>query len=325
MKSRNLDSENVIKNEVEAARHSPLAMHHSPIRSWLKEPLLHLFVLGLAVFGLHAVLERGSSPAPDDPYLVEVTSADIEWFRTMWKKRMGREPTVEDLRAQVNQLIRESILEREAVEMGLDKDDLVVRRRLAQKMEFLFKDLSALAEPSDEDLHQYFEENQSQYKTPERVTFFQVFFNADRRGVEGAERAAKALLESLEAGGGSPASANELGDPSMLPAHCEKCDAREIQGRFGAEFYETVKTLQPGSWRGPVSSGYGLHAVYVHQRSESRLPDFEEIKDRLEADWISAKQRADSRKAYQELRSRYRVLLEGMPYDLDMDGAEKEE
>ena len=163
----------------------------------LREPLLHLFVLGLVVFGLHAALDRGSEEALDDPYLVEVSSADIEWFRTMWKKRMGREPTVEELRGQVNQVIRERILEREAIRMGLDKDDVVVRRRLAQKMEFLFKDIATLTEPSDEDLRRYLEENRDRYETPVKLTFTQVFFNTDKRGLAGAEKA-ETLKDVLE-------------------------------------------------------------------------------------------------------------------------------
>jgi len=286
---------------------------------------VHLFVLGVAIFGLHAVLNRGPEPTQNDPYLIEVSSADIEWFRTMWKKRMGREPTVQDLRAQVNQVIRERILEREAVEMGLDQDDVVVRRRLAQKMEFLFKDLSSLAQPSDEDLREYLEQSRGQYETPMQVTFTQVFFNTDKRGVEGAEQAVKAFLESGEAGGANPSTDHQLGDASMLPARCEKCDLREIQGRFGVNFGEMVKALSPGSWHGPILSGYGLHAVYVEDRSDSRLPDFDEIKDWLQADWISEKQRVNAKKAYLELRSQYRVLLEGMPYDLDVDGSRSEE
>lgn len=86
-----------------------------------------IFVLGLVVFGLHAVFEP-KPEAADDPFLVEVSSADIEWFRTMWTKRIGREPTVEELRGQVNQLIREQVLSREAVSIGLDVEDTVVRR-----------------------------------------------------------------------------------------------------------------------------------------------------------------------------------------------------
>ena len=296
-----------------------------PLRDLLTEPLLHLFVLALVLFGLHAVLERGSGPAEADPSLVEISSADIEWFRTMWKKRMGREPTVEELRGQVNQVIRERILEREAIGMGLDKDDVVVRRRLAQKMEFLFKDLATLKEPSDEDLRRYLEDNRDQYERPARVTFTQVFFNTDKRGVDGTEQAVKAFLASPEAVGGEPRDVQQLGDATMLPSRCAECDAREIQGRFGVAFAEEVENLAPGSWHGPVVSGYGLHAVYVQDRANARLPAFDEIRQQVQADWISEQQRENTRKTYQELRLQYTVLLEGMPYYVDLDRSQTEE
>jgi parvulin-like peptidyl-prolyl isomerase len=285
----------------------------------LGEPLLHLFVLGLVIFGLHAALNRDSRPADDDPYLVEVSSAEVEWLRTMWKKRMNREPTVQELRAQVNQVIRETILEREAVRMGFDRDDVVLRRRLAQKMEFLFKDLSSLEQPSEEALRQYFEENESRYVTPVQVTFTQVFFDTDKRAVEDAEEAVRSFLESSGQGVGELSAAHRQGDASMLAPYCSKCDAREIRNRFGEEFFVTVKALSPGSWHGPVRSGYGLHAVYVEERVDPRLPAFDQIRREIEADWISERQRENTHKAYREIRFQYRVLLEGMPYDLDVD------
>ena len=129
------------------SRSSAYIKKQPSFRIW-KEPVIHFFVLGLVVFGLYAVMEKKPEAAAD-PFLVEVTSADIEWFRTMWTKRMGREPTVEEMRGMVNQMIREQVLSREAVSLGLDEGDTVVRRRLAQKMDFLFQDLSEITEPTD--------------------------------------------------------------------------------------------------------------------------------------------------------------------------------
>jgi hypothetical protein len=154
-----------------------------------------------------------------------------------------------------------------------------------------------------------------------RVTFTQVFFDADKRGAEDAERAVKAFLESAGAEAEDAAAPHRFGDASMLPPHCEDCDAQEIRSRFGEEFFGTVKTLSPGSWHGPVVSEYGLHAVYVHEHTDPRIPAFDEIRDRIESDWLAERQRANTKKAYRELRSQYRVLVEGMPYDLDMDGS----
>ena len=151
------------------------------LKKLLKEPVIHFFVLGLVVFGLYRVLEK-QPEAEVDPFLVEVSSADIEWFRTMWSKRMGREPTVEELRGQVHQLIREEVLSREKLAMGLDDGDMVVRRRLTQKMDFLFRDLSDIAEPSDSDLEEYLKRNPGAYEIPGELTFTQVYFNRDERG-----------------------------------------------------------------------------------------------------------------------------------------------
>ncbi|UCG14630.1 MAG: hypothetical protein JSU72_09370 [Deltaproteobacteria bacterium] len=141
MKRKNAHRENVVKPEQQATT-------HSPVREWLREPLIHFFLLELVVFGLRGVLET-KPEAANDPFLVEMSSGDIEWFRTIWNKPMGREPTVEELRGQVNQLIRKHTLSREAVSIGLDEGDMVVHRRLAQKMDFLFRDLSDITEPSD--------------------------------------------------------------------------------------------------------------------------------------------------------------------------------
>jgi len=119
--------------KLRSPRKEPLKSKNLNFWRFWREPLIHFFTLGLAVFGLHAALDQKPETAVDNPYLVEVSSADIEWMRIIFTKRMGREPTVQDLRGQVNQLIREQILSREAVAMGLDEGDMVVRRRLAQK------------------------------------------------------------------------------------------------------------------------------------------------------------------------------------------------
>jgi len=284
-------------------------------RFW-REPLIHFFILGLAVFGLHAALDRKPEAAVNDPYLVEVSSADIEWLRTIFNKRMGREPNVQDLRGQVNHLIREQILSREAVAMGLDEGDMVVRRRLAQKMEFLFKDLSAMTEPTEDDLRKYFFKNRRKYESSPRVTFTQVYFSIDSRGVEGAKQAAQALIKE----DGDPYRVPTLGDASILSPGCTECSVREIKDQFGTGFAEAVKNLELGSWNGPVKSAYGFHAVYIHKRQETKLPKFYDIIDRIKNDWMSAKREENTRRVYGEIRSRYRVLLEGLPYDFDLKG-----
>ncbi len=284
-----------------------------PQRLW-REPLIHFFVLGLAVFGLHAALDRQPKANFNDPYLVEISSADIEWMRTLFNKQMGREPTGQDLRGQVNQLIREQILSREAVSMGLDEGDIVVRRRLAQKMAFLFKDLSAMNAPTEDELRQYYKENLAQYEISPQITFTHVYFNRDNRGVDGAKQAIQALVkENVD-----PNTVEALGDPSMLSTGCNNCRGREIKDRFGNEFAGTIEDLKPGAWYGPIASAYGLHAVYIYDRQDGKLPAFDEIVDQVRNDWMFANQEENTRKVYEEIRSRYQVLVEGLPYDSDV-------
>ena len=284
-----------------------------------REPLIHFFVLGLVVFGLYSYL--GKEPeAVDDPFLVEVTSADIEWIRTMWSKRMGREPTVQEMRGAVNQMIREQVLSREAASLGLDEGDTVVRRRLAQKMDFLFQDLSNITEPTDGELRAYLDKKRGTYEIPAKMTFTHVYFSTDRRGEEEATDALLQLVNHLNTDKGAPPDAATLGDPFLLPSHFEDQTRADIQKTFGSQFTATIWNQQPRSWQGPVASGYGLHAVFVHQRSDTRLPDFNDIREKLKVDWIADRQRQAARDAYDKVRSRYRVLLEGMPYDLDVSG-----
>ena len=283
---------------------------------FLREPLIHFFVLGLVVFGLHAVLDRKPVTIVDDPYLVEVSSADIEWMWTLLNKKMGREPTGQDLKGQVNQLIREQILSREAVAMGLDEGDMVVRRRLVQKVEFLFKDLSEMTEPTEDDLRNYYTENRAKYEMPPQVTITQVYFSIDSRGVDGAKQAAQALTKE----GHDPSKASTLGDASMLSPECAQCSTREIINRFGTDFVKAVENLEPGSWYGPIRSTYGFHAVYIYARQEAILPKLDNIIDRVRNDWMFENQEENARRVYGEIRSRYRVLLEGLPYNLDVKG-----
>jgi hypothetical protein len=290
-----------------------LEANNQRFQQFWREPLIHFFILGLSIFGLHAVLDRNPESIVNDPYLVEVSSADIEWMRTIFNKQMGRGPTIQDLRGQVNQFIREHILSREAVAMGLDEGDIVVRRRLAQKMEFLFKDLSAMTEPKEDELRKYFFENRWKYETAPRVTFTQVYFSIDSRGVEEAIQAAQALIKE----GGVPYSLPTLGDASILSPGCTQCSVREIRNQFGTDFAEAIKNLEPGSWYGPVKSAYGIHAVYIHDRQDTKSPNFHDIIDRIKNDWISANREENTRRVYGEIRSRYRILVEGLPYDFD--------
>lgn len=270
------------------------------------KPLIHFFVLGLVVFGLKAWFEKPAER--EGKRRVEISSADLEWFRTLWKKRMGREPTGGELRDQIDQLTRLRILGAEAEGLGLDENDPVVMRRLAQKMDYMFKDMAAGILPTNEELEVYLDKHRPRYEIPGETTFEQVLFTTDERGEAGAELAVAMFLDHP----------NRDSDPTMLPRMNEELSPIQIQGLYGKEFSIAMRETPVKNWSGPLRSSYGLHAVLVHERSPTVLPSVEDIRDRLTADWSADKQIETATSAYQEIRATYQVLVEGMPYTLDM-------
>jgi hypothetical protein len=285
------------------------------IKAIVKEPLLYFFLLGAVVFGIHALLNKEAEEGDNNRYQVEVTSSDIDWLRNRWNKLMGREPTAEELQGLIDSMIREEILYREAVAMGLDEKDTVVRRRLAQKMEFLFKDLADMTQPSADELRGYFKSYEERYRAPGRVSFTHVFFSSDKRAekTQSDARAAVDELQSQDVKAGETAS---YGDPFMLELSYEQQSLEQISRIFGREFTESVYALEAGAWDGPVRSSYGWHVVFVHERVESSMPSFEEVRGKVEIDLVSERRSKVNEQAYNEISSRYTVLVEDLPYDL---------
>jgi hypothetical protein len=290
-----------------------------------KDPLLHFFLLGLVVFGLHATLNsEADTGSRGDPLLVEITSADIEWLRSTWNKKMGREPTPRETSGLVDSFIREEILYREAVSMGLDQHDSVVRRRMAQKMDFLFKDLAEMAQPTEEEISGWFERNSERYRVPAHTSFTHVYFNRDRRG-EKVEEDAREVLEKVLAEEFDPSRTSSLGDRFMLQSYYPTQSTDSIAREFGKTFADSVAPMEAGRWHGPIYSGYGLHLVYVHDRTDSRLSGIDEVRDDVVRDLMSERKEKVNAAAYGEIKSKYRILVENMPYRESEEQGERKE
>ena len=274
---------------------------------WMREPLVHFLLLGLALFGLYAVIGQGRDEGPQKA--VVVTAQDVAWLRESWQRQRNRPPTQDELRGLVDDFIREEILYREAVSLGLDQDDMIVRRRMAQKMEFLFTDLSELRAPTDVELLAYFETNRERYAEPARVSFSHIYFNPDLRGAR-TDEDARALLEELPPSPPSPESMAQLGDPLMLQPHYADRTKRDIHSLFGSEFADVIAAMEPGQWTGPIRSGYGVHLVYVQTRSASQPAELAQVRERVLVDF-SADRRSDGKQRYYEqLRTQYDVKIE---------------
>jgi hypothetical protein len=274
---------------------------------FFREPLLHFLFIGAAIYLLYGAF---AEPVPEEvDKTIVVSAGEIEWMKTSWQKRWNRPPTPEEFDGLIQQYIRETVLYREALTMGLNKHDQVIRRRLAQKLEFLAKDLVALTPPTDEELLTYFDAHQERYQEPARYTFTQVFIDPDKRGDTTLGDAEK-IKATLIAQGDAIQDAGALGDSFMLQNYYPEKDQAEIQKLFGSGFAESLVDLSSGQWHGPVLSGYGVHLVYVDNVSEPPAPVFAEVRERVMQDWKSEKGEELNEKFYGNLRDRYTVVIE---------------
>ncbi len=249
---------------------------------WLKEPLVQFVLLGAVLAAVYAFSSRAFTE--DTSKQITMDAAGIELLAVNWERQWQRPPTEAELSGLVDARIREEVLYRAAQSMGLDRNDIVVRRRMVQKMELLSQDLATLIDPPEEELKAFFEENKEDYRVPPRVSFRHIYFNLDKRGFEEAEEDALAALEELRAGRLGAEQVAELGDRFMLATEYRLRTPVELQQAFGSQFAEVVVELEPG-WHGPIPSGYGLHLVEVTERVESILPEFERVRERVLVDY----------------------------------------
>ena len=282
----------------------PLSVLHGvPRRAarWLRDPLVVFVLLGAGVFALDGWLAGSEA----EQRVVEITPDRIDRLRARWVAQWGREPTGPELQTLIDDAVDEEILYREAQRLGLDRDDAIVRRRLAQKLTFILEDAGAGGPPSEAAVQEYYARHAERYRRPGRTTFDHVFLSGDSRTDPVGD--ATALLAEVRADDGS--GWQRMGDPFMLArAYADRSD-QEIAGLFGRVFADAVAGLPVGGWNGPVDSTYGAHLVRVNDRTSSRAPALAEVRDRVTADLRADRRRERSLAAYQELRDEYEVRL----------------
>jgi len=263
--------------------------------------------IGIIIYALYGVFAE--PVVEENDRTIVVTAGEIEWMRASWQKRWNRPPTKQEFDGLIQQYIKETVLYREALTMGLNKHDMVIRRRLAQKLEFLAKDLVALTPPTEAELQAYFDEHQARYRQPTLYSFTQVFFDPDKRGDATLEDA-EAVKATLIARGDAIDDPGALGDGLMLQNYYPQKDRAEIQKNLGSGFADTLITLAPGQWHGPVLSGFGVHLVYVNSIIEPPPPEFAEVRERVIADWSLDRGNELNDKFYANLREQYSIVIE---------------
>jgi hypothetical protein len=280
----------------------------SAIGRSLREPLVHFLVAGAVLLVLSAFFGRFPALAGGQNRIL-VTAATIRQLRDVWAAQWGNPPNPTELQALIDDYVREEIFFREAIASGLDQGDTIMRRHLAQKIEFLAEGKAAAAEPTDAELKQFFEVHASQYLVPPKASFSHVYFSMSKRGAS-ASQAAKDALSRLVSMPMSSAEASALGDRFMLQYEYPLKSQNEIRELFGNDFATAVFGLVPGEWQGPVGSSYGVHLVRVNQRVPERVPEFEEVRTKVALDFNDEQIRSAVDTYYQKLRKRYRVDID---------------
>lgn len=280
------------------------------IRRLLREPMLHFVVLG----GLFFLIWWSTHPAAQrDETRIVVAPADVQRLRALAARQWGHAPDPKDTRALVDAYVREEILYREALASGLDRDDVVIRRRLVQKMDSLAQ--SDLSEPTPAELEAYWKSHAADYALGTRIRMEQIFFSADLRGKKAPADAAAALATLSQ---GANASA---GDPFMLPRVAEHQTQQAIARDYGDAFARRVFELPQGVWQGPLVSTLGVHLVRVDARDEGPAASFDAVRDRVRQDWLQQRQTQAQQTAYAQLRKRYTVDVPVDVRAVDGDGS----
>src|SRR5262245_58713396 len=275
----------------------------------LREPLLQFLGLGLLLFLAYQTLHPTAAPPSGR---IEITPDDVRQIALAWMAQGRPAPTPDQMQALVDSRVREDILYREAIALGLDKGDTIVRRRMAQKMDFLFEDVAALHEPTDDELRQWFGTHAERFTRPPRATFRHVYFSPDRRGANTRDDATRALGTLAGKAMDAP-EIHTMGDPFMFQDYYGDRTPEDIAKTFGPGFARELFAVTPGGWAGPIESGYGWHLVWIDTFVPARVPLLEEVGAEVKAAWME-EQRAELReKTYEAMRTRYEVLV---PTDL---------
>lgn len=272
-----------------------------------REPLVHFLLIGGAIYALYGNYVGGEKY--DNERTVTVTSGEIQALTDQWTRLWTRPPTNEELAGMIRDHVRTQILFREAVAMGLDDGDTVIERRLAQKVEFLAQGLITPDEPSDEELTDWYAENSDQFKQPDLYTVTHIFFDPEKRE-EATLDDAIAVLDELEVLDELPSNYNGYGDRLMLKNYYPNRSELELGNLFGAGFVDQIIKLEPGSWHGPVLSGYGTHLVLVNDVLRVPLPTYEDIKKRIKEKWMAEQIAELSERFIANLISRYDIVVE---------------
>jgi PPIC-type PPIASE domain len=280
------------------------------LQKLIREPLFHFLLLGAVIF---FIAGRSRSIGVTSGEKIVVTQSQLESIVVGFSRTWMRPPTQEEMQVLVDDYVREEVLYREAKAMGLDQDDIIVRRRMRQKFEFLSEDRAARSgPPSEQELEAYLRQYADKYREEPRFTFEHIFFNREKHG-KSAEADAKAVLARLTGKNGAAIDLEKLGDAFLLPFRFENVSAGETARLFGENFGKQLVSVEAGNWAGPLESNYGLHLVRIDEREPETAPPLANVRDAVLRDLLNERRKQELDAQYAKLRARYTIVVEPPP------------
>lgn len=270
----------------------------------VKEPLFQFLLIGLGFFILYSLVNKQN----DGEDTIVIDNYDINNIIASWELQWKRLPTDEELKSLIQQDIKQEIFYREALKMNLDHNDEIIKRRLAQKMQFLSNDLATMNEPTIDELKKYYDLHFENYLTPYSYSFYQLVFSQDNR--KNPKLDAENVL--LQLGDASMDEIEKKGDRLPFPFYFENVDAEEISRQLGVQFSKSLEELETGIWVGPVASGFGYHLLYIKEKVTPQIPDFENVKADVIRDMEYDNQKKMNELIFEELIKNYTIK-----FDLD--------
>jgi hypothetical protein len=270
----------------------------------LREPLLQFLALGAVLFALYGLAGKRGVEAPEK---IVVSAAQVANLGDAFVRTWRRPPNEQELRGLIEDYIRDEVFYREGRAAGLDRDDVIIRRRVRQKMEFLAGEMS-VPEPSDAELAAYLASNPERFRAEDQLTFHQVFLSATRRA-NTIDSDSKQLAGILARADGA-VDATALGDAFLLGEEFRDVSPGKVTSIFGESFAKQISATQKGRWQGPISSGFGQHFVFISGRVPGNLPPLDAIRPAVQREWANARRLEAEQKLYASLRGRYEIVIE---------------
>ena len=271
------------------------------IQRLLGEPMLHFLLIGIAFFGAY----RWMSPGDPSGRRIVITQGVVDDLVTQHVAARGREPSTTELNHLIESYLRDEILYREGVRLGLERDDIVVKRRVRQKIEMIAEEDASTRAPTDAELSAYLVANQARFVQPAIVSFEQVFIAAATSGRR-VVHAVAVTREALRKG----ADSEELGQPTLLPHRMTRTPADLVARDFGGSFAAALEKVPVGEWVGPIDSSFGAHYVRVSDRTPAVAPQLAAVRDHVVREWENERRQRARNDAYTKMRGGYQVSLE---------------